>query len=722
MSIKSILFILLVAPLYVFAQDTIKVTNSVLGIPVGYHLEVFVDSASKFGKVNAEQVKTAPFKRAVKRVPSFLFDKNDVWMRFILQNNIASDRLFVDIDYANISNIEVYKVDNTGKFNLLEETGSSHPFQTRRNNYTGFTFPVNIPRDSAAAYYFHFTSVHPLQLPISIHNDESLERITQREVLIVGFYSGIIISILLYNFFLFFSTKDESYFFYVLYLFALLLAQLTFSGWSFKSLWPNHPAINRYAVVVTSTLPGVTALIFALYFLQIKKFSKLLSYVFYGLIVLYCAPIAVAFFKLSLAYTLLTIDGIAGGLLLIITSGYIARRGYRPALYYLFAWFVFAVGRQILSFRNLDILPYNNFTTYILYIGSAIEAILLSLALADRINIYKKEREESQAEALRVSKENERLVTDQNIILEKNVAERTEELTKANLQLNETLISLKDAQAQLVDAEKMASLGQLTAGIAHEINNPINFVKSNINPLKLDMKDIFDVIDEYSRLHDINTADAIAYKNQLDKVASFKQQIDVDFIKDEIGHLIKGIEDGADRTAEIVRGLRTFSRLDESELKTANVHDGLDSTIVLIRNNIPYYVQVEKHFNANGEIECYPGKLNQVFMNIITNGLQAITAKPGRTEHESITLTTNDVDNDKIEIRIKDTGIGMTEEVKHRVFEPFFTTKDVGEGTGLGMAIVFKIIAKHHGKIDIVSSPGNGAEFIITLPHTQPNT
>lgn len=722
MSIKSILSLLLIAPLYVLAQDTIKVNNGMLGTPVGYHLEVYIDSLSKFSKANVNQVKMAPFKKAVKRVPSFLFDKNDVWLRFNLQNQVTSDRLFLDIDYANISKIEVYKLDTMGQLKLLEETGSSRPFETRGNNYTGFTFALSVPRGSTATYYYHFTSVHPLQLPISIHDDESLERITQREVLIVGFYSGIIISILLYNFFLFFSTKDESYFFYVLYLFVLLLAQLTFSGWSFKSLWPNHPAFNRYAVVITSTLPGVTALIFALYFLQIKKFSKLLPYVFYALIVLYCAPIVVAFFKLSSAYTLLTIDGIAGGLLLIITSGYIAWRGYRPALYYLFAWFIFAVGRQILSLRNLDILPYNNFTTYILYIGSAIEAILLSLALADRINIYKKEREISQAEALRVSKENERLVTDQNIILEKNVAERTEELTNANLQLNETLISLKDAQAQLVDAEKMASLGQLTAGIAHEINNPINFVKSNINPLKLDMKDIFDVIDEYSRLHDLDATDVAAYKKHLDQVASFKQQIDVDFIKDEIGHLIKGIEDGADRTAEIVRGLRTFSRLDESELKTANVHDGLDSTVVLIRNNIPYYVQVKKQFNANGEIECYPGKLNQVFMNIITNGLQAIIAKPDRSEEESITLTTNDIDNDRIEIRIKDSGIGMTEEVKHRVFEPFFTTKDVGEGTGLGMAIVFKIIAKHHGKIDIVSTLGNGAEFIITLPHTQPNT
>jgi len=400
--------------------------------------------------------------------------------------------------------------------------------------------------------------------------------------------------------------------------------------------------------------------------------------------------------------------------LILIASGYIARKGYRPAYYYFFAWFVFAVGRQVLSLRNLDILPYNNFTSYILYIGSAIEAIMLSLALADRINVYKKEKEQSQLEALNISKENERLVKDQNITLEKKVKERTEELSAA-------LVSLKDAQTQLVDAEKMASLGQLTAGIAHEINNPINFVKSNINPLRLDIKDVFDVFTQYNNLHTVN-GDAPAYKTQLQQIAQFQKDIDIDFIKAEIFQLIKGIEDGAERTAEIVRGLRTFSRLDESELKTVNIHDGIDSTIVLIRNNIPFDVHLIKNFGAKGDIECYPGKLNQVFMNIITNGLQAINAKAVKTENESVTITTRDIADDRIEIRIADTGIGMTEEVKHRVFEPFFTTKEVGEGTGLGMAIVFKIIDKHHGKIDIISSPGNGAEFILTLPYAQPIT
>jgi len=257
-----------------------------------------------------------------------------------------------------------------------------------------------------------------------------------------------------------------------------------------------------------------------------------------------------------------------------------------------------------------------------LYIGSAIEAILLSTALADRINTLRVEKEESQAYALKISRENETLIKEQNIMLEQKVQERTNELQSTNNQLNKTLDDLKDAQTQLVEAEKMASLGQLTAGIAHEINNPINFVKSNIKPLNLDIDDVFDVIDMYNVLH--NTKEVPKISQQLIKINEKQEEIDLPFVKQEIKQLIKGIEDGAERTAEIVRGLRTFSRLDESELKVANVHDGLNSTLILLRNNMPPYFRIERKFLAKGDIECFPGKLNQVFMNILNNAIQAI--------------------------------------------------------------------------------------------------
>jgi signal transduction histidine kinase len=420
----------------------------------------------------------------------------------------------------------------------------------------------------------------------------------------------------------------------------------------------------------------------------------------------------------KLSYDVLDYNTPFVGVVSIIAASIVTAKGYRPALYYAISWVFFLAGLIVFSLRNLDVLPTNSFTTYILFMGSSIEAVLLSIALADKINTLKREKEESQAEALQKSRENEQLVRQQNIMLEQKVVQRTREIQEANDHLSEALNNLKDTQTQLVEAEKMASLGQLTAGIAHEINNPINFVKSNISPLRMDVKDLLEVLHEYNSLHSIQ--DGAALKQKLEQIETLKEDVDVDFIQKEIHNLILGIEEGAERTAEIVRGLRTFSRIDEASLKIANIHDGIASTLILLKNSIPYKIKLEKEFNAHGNIECYPGKLNQVFMNILTNAIQAIKAKPEKGETETIWIKTRDVDEDHIEISIKDTGVGMTEEVKHRIYEPFFTTKEVGEGTGLGMAIVFKIIQKHAGKIDIVTAPCTGAEFIITLPNKHP--
>ncbi len=700
------------------AQDTIYLSNTSVNQPIGNKVTVYVDSFSKYS--NASMPPVSLFKNSGEKVPTYLMPKNNIWLRLVVKNTSPkTDYFLFSIQYANIPELQFFERDSLGALKPTLLTGSSHPFISRNIEDANFTYKLHVNLNDVHEYWVHIKSTHPVQLPMFVRTPVQYNKASIQETLIIGLYAGIIMAILFYNLFLFFSTKDTNYLMYVLYLFSLLIAQLTFSGWVFKFLWPNSPSWNQYAVIFTSSLPGVTGLIFSLKFLHVKRYSKFLSYIYIGVTILY-SFVGIFCFLMphSVGYALLTYGGIAGGLLLIVSSGYIAYKGYRPAYYYFIAWFLFALGRQVLSLRNLDILPYNAFTSYILYIGSALEAILLSLALADRINLLQKEKNFSQAEALKVSQENEKLIKEQNIVLEGKVAERTMELTATNNQLNQTLTDLQDAQIQLVEAEKMASLGQLTAGIAHEINNPINFVKSNIKPLQLDIKDLIEVIDEYDKLHATDAADV---PQQLKGIDKLKKKIDVGYIKTEIVNLMKGIEEGAERTAEIVRGLRTFSRLDEGELKVVNIHEGIDSTLVLLRNMVPSDVEVERNYHAVGDIECYPGKLNQVFMNIISNGLQAIKENSTSGNPGKITIGTKDIGN-AIEISIKDTGKGMTEEVKHKIFDPFFTTKDVGEGTGLGLSIVFKIIQKHQGKIDVITSPGNGAEFVLTLFHTLPQS
>lgn len=361
--------------------------------------------------------------------------------------------------------------------------------------------------------------------------------------------------------------------------------------------------------------------------------------------------------------------------------------------------------------RNKGLIHYNGSIADLILYSSVLEFVLFSAALADRINFYRKQNEETQAVALTIAVENERLITEQNFLLENKVKERTQELIESNKSLSVTIENLKSAQIQLIDTEKMASLGQLTAGIAHEINNPINFVSANIKPLRLDFEEVFKLIDYYRQLEN-DPANAALQQD----IAAYRKKIDIDFIKTEIKTLLEGIDDGASRTTEIVQSLRTFSRTDELTLKPADINRSILNTLVLLRSTIPYYIEIKPLLDKLPMLNCYPGKINQIFVNIINNSIQAIKAKPvHRDEH--VLITTRDYPENVV-IEISDSGVGMTEEVRQHIFDPFFTTKEIGEGTGLGLSIVFGIIEQHHGAIEVQSAPGEGTKFTIMLPKT----
>lgn len=273
-------------------------------------------------------------------------------------------------------------------------------------------------------------------------------------------------------------------------------------------------------------------------------------------------------------------------------------------------------------------------------------------------------------------------------------------------QTNRAYDKLKGAQSQLVQSEKMASLGQLTAGVAHEINNPINYISGGIDSLKTCFNELSELLEIYKVAE--KEEDEAKKLEYITKATKFKKEIDFAALEDEIKGLLSSIKTGANRTTEIVKSLRTFSRLDEDSLKRANIEEGIDATLVILRSQLKDKVEVIKEYSGIPEISCYPGQLNQVFMNIISNAAQAIE---GTGQLFISTLQTDE----SVIIKIKDTGKGMPEDVRKRIFEPFFTTKDVGEGTGLGLSIAIGIIEKHKGKIEVNSEVGKGTEFIITL-------
>ncbi|MEZ4777174.1 MAG: ATP-binding protein [Bacteroidia bacterium] len=277
------------------------------------------------------------------------------------------------------------------------------------------------------------------------------------------------------------------------------------------------------------------------------------------------------------------------------------------------------------------------------------------------------------------------------------------QLTHTYNDLENTHRQLQNTQTQLVAAEKMASLGQLTAGVAHEINNPVNFISGNIEPLKNDVNDLLKILAAYeSAVKDSNLESRFAHVEKL------RQELDIDYVTTEIQDLVAGIDEGANRTAEIVRGLRTFARLDEQDRKTFSLEENINSTVSLLHHKMDN-IRIVKNFDFLPEIDGFPGKINQVLMNVLDNAIQAMP------NGGTITLTTLKK-GQNVEIRIKDTGTGIPKEIQNRIFEPFFTTKDVGEGTGLGLSISHGIIQQHNGSINVESQEGKGTEVIISLP------
>jgi two-component system, NtrC family, sensor kinase len=255
---------------------------------------------------------------------------------------------------------------------------------------------------------------------------------------------------------------------------------------------------------------------------------------------------------------------------------------------------------------------------------------------------------------------------------------------------------IRDTQAKLVHTAKMASLGQLVAGVAHELNNPIGFIYSNMTHLR-----------DYSNklLHLIEVAE-----KEPAKLEKEKKKADLDYMITDLPKLITSCEDGARRTRDIVLGLRNFSRLEEAQVKQVDLHEGLENTLNLLTGEIKGRIQVKKQFGKIPKVNCYPSQLNQVFMNVLSNAAQAI-------ENEGeIHISTATLPGDRVEVRIKDTGKGMSKATVEKIFDPFFTTKGLGSGTGLGLSISYGVIQKHGGDILVSSEPGKGTEFKIILP------
>ncbi|MEH2199259.1 ATP-binding protein [Nostoc sp.] len=311
-------------------------------------------------------------------------------------------------------------------------------------------------------------------------------------------------------------------------------------------------------------------------------------------------------------------------------------------------------------------------------------------------------------------KEAEEALKEANQELEIRVEERTNAL-------QETLKELQLTQTQLIQAEKMSSLGQMIAGIAHEINNPVSFIHGNLHHAQKYTHDLLKLVEIYQQ-----------FCPNTPEIQQELEEVDLEFLIQDIAKLFQSMTVGTERIQEIVKSLRNFSRLDEAELKKVNIHEGIDSALMILEHRLQARheypeIQVIKKYSQLPNVICYPGQLNQVFLNILANAIDALEALAANSQitdnqkqinnHPQIKIKTEVIDEKWIAISIADNGLGINEQVHSKVFDPFFTTKPVGKGTGLGLSVSYQIIVeKHGGQLSCFSVPGKGAEFVINIP------
>ncbi|MBL1179186.1 MAG: HAMP domain-containing histidine kinase [Pantanalinema sp. GBBB05] len=360
--------------------------------------------------------------------------------------------------------------------------------------------------------------------------------------------------------------------------------------------------------------------------------------------------------------------------------------------------------------------------TYWANLGSVLIVLFLVSALGIMVRRYLQVNQQIQNIVVENLHSQQKILEQERQLLESRVLERTQELQQANIALSQAMSNLQQSQIQLIQSEKMSMLGQLVAGVAHEINNPVGFLSGNIQPALDYVSDLLGLISLYEE----------TFPQPGQAIQAEIDAIDLEYIRDDLPKLIGSMQEGVSRIRDISTSLRIFSRSDSTSPVPYNIHDGIDSTLLILKyrlkaNEIRPAIAIFKEYGNLPLVECYIGPLNQVFMNLLVNAIDALEESNQGHSFEEIKAHPNCIsirtqlsnDAQSALISIQDNGVGMTDEIKQKIFDQLFTTKAVGKGTGLGLAISHSIIVdKHAGTLDVNSTPGHGAEFVITIPVT----
>jgi two-component system, NtrC family, sensor kinase len=699
-------------PLSIKAQDTLVYTADQTLADVAHYIYFYKDETNA---LTFEQIKNLPdaaFQKSTASPLSFGITTASVWLKFAVKNQTESS-LFLAFQTNVIGLMDGFIHDETGKL-TIKDALTDEAFQ--RSN------PVMNIGQSPKMLYIKIKSVYSLQFPLVLSRLEPLNYYYYKRDVINGLGMGILLAMALYNLFIFFLVKDRLYLYYCLYVLTSIWTIAHLNGLGLL-IWRGNLLITNLIGIPFVLL---AAWLFTIRFLNLDKNMPRT----YTAIKVLCVLIAciipadflsLQFIRVPAQQLLIPISAFS-----MLTVGILSHfQGNKSAKYYVLSWIFFLAGATITSLCHGGRIPYNYFTLNAVILGVCIENLLLGFALANSINIYRAESAKAQALAVLRLEENETLIKEQNKGLEEKVHERTTELETS-------LETLKATQNQLIQSEKLASLGELTAGISHEIQNPLNFV-NNFAELSVDIaKDLNEEI--------------------------HKPTMDKEYVEELLTYLTANQEKinyHGKRASSIVKGMLEHSRASSGVRELTDINKLLDEYLRLSYHGLR---AKDKTFNAEyktdfqdplSKIAVIPQDLGRVFLNLINNAFYAVNERkqqlailtkqqpsegfkpsegyvPSNQQPSEgyvsryvpiVRISTQEIDN-QIIIRIKDNGTGMPESVKAKVFQPFFTTKPAGLGTGLGLSLSYDIVTKGHGgSLEVESTEGVGTEFTISLPY-----